>query len=249
MAKHLDAERLDYVGAIRRDSRGIVEAARAAGPDAGVRCCPDWTVADLVWHLRRVHYFWGTIVADRLQNPGGVPDIDRPSDFEALLDDFAAGADRLSAILSDVDPATVVWTWASQQDAAFVMRHQAEETVVHRWDAEDAAGRTFAIDPPLAADAVDEFLEFMTGEPAKDAAPVGGTVHLHATDADGEWVVSEKDQGGLDVRREHAKADVAARATASDLLLMLYRRVGPDRAEVFGDRGVLERFLARWNLS
>lgn len=54
-------------------------------------------------------------------------------------------------------------------------------------DAEQAAGRDFQIDPIMAADAVDEFLELVgAAHQAEGAAPLGGTVHLHATDAPGE---------------------------------------------------------------
>jgi len=50
------------------------------------------------------------------------------------------------------------------------------------------------------------------------------------------------------VTREHAKGDVALRAPASDLLLFLYGRVGPDAGDVFGDGSLLERWqqLVKW---
>ena len=41
---------------------------------------------------------------------------------------------------------------------------------------------------------------------------------------------------------EHAKGDVAARGTASDLLLFLWGRVPADTLEVFGDADLLARF-------
>jgi hypothetical protein len=44
------------------------------------------------------------------------------------------------------------------------------------------------------------------------------------------------------VTREHAKGDVAARGTASDLLLFLWGRVPADSLEVFGDADLLARF-------
>ena len=34
-----------------------------------VPSCPDWTAADLLWHLVGVQLFWGTIVRDRLDDP------------------------------------------------------------------------------------------------------------------------------------------------------------------------------------
>ncbi|MBP1632279.1 MAG: hypothetical protein H6Q11_567 [Acidobacteria bacterium] len=240
---------LEYPAAVRHDGRGLAEAAEAAGPEPLIAACPGWDVAQLVWHLTEVHYFWGEIVARRLQDPEEVERLERPDGFPALLTRCRSGAERLADVLAAADPAAPVWTWSHQKDAAFVIRHQAQETAVHRWDAEQAAGRVFALDAELAADAIDEFLEH-TAAPwrLQEAAPVGGTVHLHPTDAPGEWTVAEEAAGTLAVSREHAKGDAAMRGPASDLLLVLYRRLPPGVLETFGDTGVLERFLARSNL-
>jgi predicted lipid carrier protein YhbT len=70
----------------------------------------------------------------------------------------------------------------------------------------------------------------------------GETIHLHATDGDGEWLMRLA-PGEVTVTREHAKGDVAGRGSASDLLLFLYGRVAPDALEVFGDAPL----LARWH--
>jgi uncharacterized protein (TIGR03083 family) len=239
---------LDYPAAILRDGLALAQAAEAAGSSAPVAGCPGWDVAELVWHLTRVHYFWGTIVAERSLDPEQVPPLARPEGFPELLARFRDGVEWLAGGLAAADPATPVWTWARQQDAAFVIRHQAQETAVHRWDAEHAAGRPFTIDPSLAADAINEFLEHAAAPPRGGAAPVGGTVHLCATDADGDWTVSEEANGALTVERGHRRGDAAVRATASDLLLLLYRRIGPGGVETFGDTGVLGRFLARTDL-
>ena len=194
---------LDYPAAILRDGLALAEAAEAAGPAAPVAGCPGWDVAELVWHLTEVHYFWAEIVAGRLRTPGQVPPLERPEGFPALLARFRAGVERLAAVLAAADPATPVWTWARQQDAGFVIRHQAQETAVHRWDAEQAAGRAFTIDPALAADSIDEFFEHTAAWRREGPDPVGGAVHLHATDAAGEWTVSEDDAGAFVVEQGH----------------------------------------------
>ena len=239
---------LDYPAAVRRDGRGLADAAEAAGPAAPVPGCPGWDVAELVWHLTEVHYFWGEIVARRLHDPELVPPLERPGDFPALLARCRDGVERLASTLAAADPAASLWTWARQKDAGFVIRHQAQETAVHRWDAEHAAGRAFFIEPDLAADSIDEFLEHTAAWRNEGAPPVGGTVHLHATDAAGEWTISEDAAGALVVQAGHSKGEAALRGRASDLLLILYRRLGPEAAEALGDAGVLERFLARPNL-
>ena len=66
----------------------------------------------------------------------------------------------------------------------------------------------------------------------------GETLHLHCTDGEGEWLV-RLDPDGVSSSHEHAKGDVAARGTASDLLLFLYGRVDPEQLEVFGDASLL----------
>jgi hypothetical protein len=124
----------------------------------------------------------------------------------------------------------------------------AQETAVHRWDADHEP-----IDPVLAVDGVSEFFEHFTDRVADGALPMGGTVHLHATDAEGEWLVSEPPDGGpLEFSTEHAKGDAAVRGSASDLLLLLWRRVGLDdggRFEVFGEPEVARRLVARNDLN
>jgi hypothetical protein len=153
-------------------------------------------------------------------------------------------------VLSVTDPATPCWTWSPRKDVGFVARRMAQETVVHGWDARAAAGEQAVIAPGLAVDGIDEFFEYWLDAAAHEGEPVGGSVHLHATDAEGgEWQVTP-DGRALVVRREHAKGDAAVRASASDLLLLLWRRKRPTDAgvEVFGDEAVLARLLAHTNL-
>lgn len=69
----------------------------------------------------------------------------------------------------------------------------------------------------------------------------GETIHLHATDADGEWLIRFTSDG-IETTREHAKGDVAARYTASDPFLFLVGRVPPVELELFGDGALLERW-------
>ena len=75
-------------------------------------------------------------------------------------------------------------------------------------------------------------------------APIRGageTIHLHCTDGDGEWLV-RLGADGVAVTNEHAKGDVAARGTASDLMLLVWGRIPPERVDVFGDAALLTRW-------
>ena len=251
---HID----ELLGAFWRDGLGLAEAAERAGLATPVAACPGWGVADLVWHTGEVHHFWTEVVAGRWVEPSAYEEPDRPADGE-LLQWYRAGVDRTLDVLRTTDPLTSVWSWAPRGgSAAWVVRRMAQETAVHRWDAESAGGSDWRIDAELAADGVGEFLDHFTDRVAEGAEPIGGSVHLHCTDASlpegtGEWLVTEPEPGGhLEVVRQHAKGDVAVRGAASDLLLALWRRIGldePGTFEVFGDVDVARRLLARSDLS
>lgn len=234
-----------YLGSLRTDSAGLLAAARAAGPAAPVPACPGWTTDDLVWHIGEVHDFWGRIVAERWTDLGSYQEPPRPDGREALLRFAETTASRLADALDNVDPATPVWTWAPRQDVAFVSRRIAQETAVHRVDAEQAAGGDHRIDPELAADGIDEFLEHFIARVAGGAPPLDGSVHLHCTDVAGEWLARTDADDQYVVTRQHAKGDAAVRGPAHDLLMVLWRRQPLDTVEVIGDRAVAERLVAR----
>ncbi len=235
------------VEAIRVHSAGFADAAEG-NLTAAVEHCPAWDVAGLVRHLTDVHWFWSTIVAERLDAP---PDESRrpthDSD-EGLLDVFRAGADTLVGTLLAANPATQVWTWApAQHDVAFVTRHQVQEAAVHHWDAMRARGRNLEIEPDVAADSVDEFLTFSLSTDADPAdpprPPLEGAFVLRCTDLDVAWTVTEGGSPGtVAATRGGASGIPELAAPASDLLLWLYGRVALDAGEVPAD--LLDRFRA-----
>jgi uncharacterized protein (TIGR03083 family) len=223
---------LDYLDHLRRSSRRLVEVS-AGHLDAAVPGCPGWDVADLAYHVGRVDDFWTAMAL------GGDPDAyTRPPQPPAdeVLAWFTERADTLADTLASTDPASPAWSFWGMRDVAFVQRRIAHETAVHAWDAGDATGAREPVDAALAVDGIDEFFEIFTPlDPGPPVDPVT-TVHLHATDADGEWLLSIGG-GRFEVERSHAKGDVAVRASASDLLLLLWDRLdlGGDEFAVFGD--------------
>ncbi len=209
-----------------------------------VEHCPGWSVADLVWHVAGVHWFWGTIVDELLTGP---PPEDRrparPAD-DALLDVFRAGAARLVQVLGDADQSAHCWTWAGwQQDVAFVTRHQVQEAAVHHWDAAHAAGLEWSTEPQVAADCVDEFLHFSVAsdddpdEPTQP--PFRGELVLVASDTGDVWTITDGKPGTARVSSGAADAPTL-RAPAQDLLLWLYARTTIDT------RGVPDDLLSRF---
>jgi uncharacterized protein (TIGR03083 family) len=233
-ASHYGAamEQLDYLDHLRRSS-GSLAATAAASLDAAVPGCPGWDVADLAYHVGRVDDFWTAMAT------GGDPEQyarpPQPPDDEVVAW-FTAQADRLADTLAAADPTAPAWSFWGMRDVAFVRRRIAHETAVHAWDATDAAGSRAPIDAALAVDGIDEYFEiFVPLQAGRPTEPVT-TVHLHATDADGEWLVSVGG-GRFEVERSHAKGDVAVRGSASDLLLLLWNRIdlAADGLAVFGD--------------
>lgn len=240
-------EHTSYLSSLARDGVAFADACEAAGLAAPVASCPGWSVADLVWHLTGVHQFWRTIVGEKRSTWEGLERPTRPTDDD-LLRVFRAGFNQTLLVLNAADPAQANWTWSSDHTAAFVVRRMAQETGVHRWDADSAAGASAPIEAELASDGIDEFLTHMIGDVVADAAPLEGSVHLHCTDVPGEWTVRPTAAGGLNVIREHAKGDVAIRGAASDLLLVLWRRQDLASVDVVGDGAVAERFVAHSSL-
>jgi uncharacterized protein (TIGR03083 family) len=230
-----------YLATIRDEAVELVAAAERAGLDADVPTCPEWSIADLLAHIGRVHR-WATGNAARQPDEGfwAGHEIEIP-DPPARLEWVRAGARALvDALEAPADrPA---WTWMPPHTIGFWQRRQAQETVMHRVDAQAAAGEMRPIDAALASDGIDEWLEIVGSTPWREPPKGDGeSLHFHCTDVEGEWIVRLLPEG-LEVERVHAKGDVAARGTASDLLCWLQGRGALDRFEVLGDAGLLERW-------
>jgi uncharacterized protein (TIGR03083 family) len=239
-------ETQQYLDQLALNATRLADAAAAAGPDAPVPSCPGWTITELLDHCVSGDLWARTILErGRAGTIEGVrPDpLDPSRRGDALVQAFRDGAAALLAELAAVPPDLPVWTFSpANRTASFWQRRRSQETSVHRYDAETAAGTPTPIDAALAADGIDEFLTVFLPRLAGNFDDVGdGTVHVHCTDVEGEWLVARRD-GELTVTAEHAKGDVAARGTASDLLLFLWGRAPVDVLEVFGDADLLARF-------
>lgn len=242
---------MDFLSAIRRDSDIFYAVAASADPSSKVPSCPDWTVADLVWHLGEVHWFWATIVQTRATEPEQVEATKppRPEAYGELLDWGRAQVDHLLGALDATSDDTAVWTWALEEKdrtVGFIRRHQVQEAAVHRWDMQTAAGAgtdkgADPIDAEAAVDSIGEFLAITLPWGVNEKKPLAGSVHLHCTDVEGEWLIAPNGA----VERGHAKADVAVRASASDLLLAFYNRVSIDSLDVIGDASLAREMLKR----
>jgi len=219
-----------------------------------VPTCPDWTLRQLATHVGRAHRWAAEIASTRSAEfiPfRQVPDGRIPDDPALHAPWLRAGAARVIAAVREAG-SDLVWTSTGLQPASFWARRMANETAVHRADAEITAGREPEFDPGLAADAIDEWLGFVSGvgapgDPRVNALPEGAVLHVHATDegADGEWLV-RREGSAVTVQPGHGKGDVVLRGPAGRLLLVLLRRRPPDDpgVEVLGDPALLTGWLA-----
>ena len=232
---------VDYLQALRDEGTALATAARQ-GLDPPVPACEGWTVADLVLHTGMVHRHKLEIVRGRLAEPPSPWPPPAPPRTE-LLGWYEQGLEELHTVLEDTDPETRVWTfYRPDRTAGFWHRRMAQETAVHRVDAESAHGDPRRVPAALAADGVSELVEVFLA-PHADGEPVGGrgeSLHLHATDTEGEWQLRLL-PAGVEVGRGHAQADASASGEASDLLLFLRGRAPADPLERSGDPALLPR--------
>jgi hypothetical protein len=141
--------------------------------------------------------------------------------------------------------------------AAFYARRFTHETALHRADATLALGVDYTLDPEVALDGLDEWMELGSLPVHFDVHPVmrellgpGRTLHFHATDtapdAAAEWLV-DLTGDALAWRPTHEKAAVAVRAPLTDLLLLIYKRRDAfgENVEILGDAELLRFWLDR----
>ena len=232
-----------YLDAIEREGAAMADAA-IDHLDAPVRSCPGWDVRALVGHTGTVHRVWRQVVDRRLQSPADIDRslVDLPPGRD-VIEWFREGVTLLVETLGDAEDSQPIWTWSHVKNVSFVPRRMAQETAVHRWDAQSAGGAPRNIESELAADGIDEMLDIhLPSNDLENLKGNGETIHLHRSDGDGEWLIRLTPEGAQ-VERGHAKGNVAARGTASDLLLMLWGRIEPNRLELFGDASLLDRYL------
>jgi len=235
----------DYATVVRTETATIA-ALVASSPDALVPSCPGWTLTNLGEHVALVQRFWLDIVRGERRRREDVVREAKP-DATTLPDWIRDGGRQLAEVLAGADPATPLWTWARDKTAGFVQRRQAQEVAVHRFDAEAATGRPSAIDPALAADGLNEFFEIVLTHNDPALTGSGESLAVVPDDAGDPWRATF-DPTGVSIERGRSDADCVVSGHASNLLLVLWRRLPEETVAVEGKTGVLIRLMSGLDL-
>jgi uncharacterized protein (TIGR03083 family) len=254
-----------YLTHLETESARFREVLEACDPAARVPACPDWDAADLLWHLTGVQRFWAGVVTNRPAEPTesgteeAISNAARPEAHADLLAAFDAASAALQDALRAADPADAAWTWSEEQTVGFTFRRQSLEALIHRLDAEQAAGQVTALDPVLAADGVAEVIGVMYGgaPPWGRFEPWEQRLRLDLSDADTSvWVqlglfsgtdpesgttyTDETDLALVD--DPGTEPDVVVTGTAEELLTWLWRRTDGAGVATSGDPEVYATF-------
>jgi uncharacterized protein (TIGR03083 family) len=224
----------------------LVKAANAADPNAPVPSCPEWTAVGLLDHVTETYDH--KIQSMRLmRSPADTDRIDRPGN---PAERYAAALADLVAEFDDRGPESLSYTWyGPDQSVGFWIRRMAHETVVHRADAELAAGRPIGpIDPAFAVDGIDEMLDIMLAWGSRAyrkwaaddlAANNGLTVALETTDR--AWTVQVATEGVSIIDGVSPDAHTRVQGSPGAILMWLWRRCPVDALAVEGDRERAQR--------
>lgn len=237
----------------------------AAGPSTTVPTCPEWDVTELAQHVGQTQLFYANMINDQASSPAEFrwPEEPIPADPSAWTDWLASTSGRLLEAVRSAGPDGPVWnpTGESTGGVAFWLRREFGELAAHGFDASAAAGRPYELEPPLAADALSEFLEMVTSstwamnmpESAAGMRGSGQTMWWSATDVEpgtiaqpADWLITRTPEGPVLERRrpEHGSCDVAVVGPAAAILPLAIRRTSIDQAladgvRIDGDRTLL----------
>ncbi|GAA2405177.1 hypothetical protein Cme02nite_69540 [Catellatospora methionotrophica] len=230
---------MDFHAALDADYARLVEVS-SGSLDRPVPTCPGWTVADLDRHVAEVYLHKVACIREGVEPADWPPPQLAAEEPLALLRRAYRELTGELAARADDEPSGN-W-YAPDPTVGFWRRRMAQETVIHRIDAELAAG-TPSVDVPddLALDGIDEvlriFLEYGAAtwpEYFVDGLAEGGGRSVAVATGGRRWLVAI----GPDVLTvTEGDAPAAAELTGSPdaLLRWLWRRADDTTVTVTGD--------------
>jgi len=242
----------DHVASIRSDTERMAVAFEAGPVDAPVDACPGWDVRKLIEHMAYIHRWAGFAVRNgRAPETGEVAVLADTADTTEMAAWLRAGGTTLADDLATADPQAETWhVFPAPKKMWEWARRQAQETSMHRWDAEMATAGSSSIDATLAAEGVQEYLEL--GLPrvlsrGEGVIPPESTLRITCTDVPGDWTITSNAghcliTGGTVVAGSAADAGLAG--TAESLILVLMGRADRATIDIVGDARVADEWLS-----
>jgi len=221
-----------YLVSIAADSALLADAA-ALGAGRALPSCPGWDTDTLLGHLGLLHRRVAAMVAAPRPTRVATDDLPPPPAPGKRDHWFRDGAASLVAALTVAGTARACWTLDDPEgESAFWFRRMAQETLMHRVDAELAVGPPSEIEGALAADGVDEALLVHLPRRLRRGAIEGLAAEalVEASDEGSAWRLSLTADA---VRPGNGEAGETLAGPAAALLCYLWNR-GDAAALTFG---------------
>ncbi|MEU8234712.1 maleylpyruvate isomerase family mycothiol-dependent enzyme [Actinoplanes sp. NPDC048967] len=240
----------------------LADAAAAAGPDTAVPTTPGWTVAALVEHVGQTQHWVAEIIERRITDPAQLPTemAVLPADPREWPAWLSASARRVASACADdaLDAPVFNASGDERSGTRFWLASVLNETVVHGFDAEHAAGRPVDIGADIAAPLISNHFAMLTSPTwemlrsgsAHAVRGTGQTLQWVATDlagGAGAWSVERRPDGAT-WQPGTRPAEVTVTGPAGSLLLTLTRRLpltgrAANGISIDGDAGLVEHWL------
>jgi uncharacterized protein (TIGR03083 family) len=249
-------ENARYLDCLAEDYSLLRDAVSSADLTARVPSCPGWTMSDLVYHVAGAYLHKVTAMrTGQWPERWPPPELAREPRL-ALLARAYGELTKEFAVRGPDDP-TPTW-FDPDQTVAFWIRRMTQETVMHRIDAELAAGLAPTHVPDdLAVDGAEEVLkrflayfspqELATMKGGQPAA-ADGTETIVVTAGDSSWTVRPSAAREVTVKDGvHGHPQAVIEAAADPMLRWLWGRAGDEVVTVTGDPAwsdYLRRMLA-----
>ena len=215
---------IDHLAMIEVSALRISELARSHDLSTPVPELGRWKIRDVVAHLGGIHR-WATRIVDTKSMDG--PSFTKSKlDGDALCDWFDDGAEQLLRAFTsnEFSDACPNFNPGSEPTVGWWARRQLHETTVHRWDVERSLDRIIAIDPDLAADGIDEYLDVFVRTRGKQT--LNAPLTITSDQPPMSWSLRPASRPGrVDVAGGRLDAPEEISGAPQDLLLLLWGRL------------------------
>jgi uncharacterized protein (TIGR03083 family) len=238
----------EYCSELDREVDRFADALVNADFTARVPSCPEWTIRDLTKHLGTVHRWADELVRTRATQRTSLAAMGAAV-VEVDNEWLRSGGHSLVETLRAANSDEPMWAWGADQHVRFWARRQLHETFVHRIDLELAMGVASNVDPEVALDAIDEFLDNVKSDRdvsvrARPTRSAGEGLEIRTVDSSKRWDI-ELSVDGYEFVDALSKPDAALIGEPAALLAVLLRRRTLAQCDVSiqGDDSLVEYWL------